>query len=567
MSRLFSILVALLLAAPPGLLAQPPESRSVSVQVLNNRVAVGEFGQIFIVIRNGDSRMPERIDVEGLEVVYSGNRFVGSSRAVETTHYYRYRGYQPGTFTIPEFEIRVGNRVEKVGPIDLQIVERSAEEALDATKPYFAKLELPRDTFYAGELVPFTLAAYIRGRNSIHEVASAKLENESFVIKGFREVRTDGAEVGGVYYSSATIPSHLFALKSGSFRLGPAEIAVRALDSESGFGSLAPLFQRTTTREMVSNTVNLTIKPLPDGAPASFTGGIGRFALSATPSTTSLGVGDPVSLEFEVKGVGNLRTMGAPVFAIPQTGIWKSYEPNKTLDDAEDSDGFREGRARFSRVILPEARTETIPEFHLTYFDPAEEQYVTLKTDPIPITVSQDRSPAPPATVSFPAGETAPPATARRPEPGFPDILHIRSGPLRSIAAGSLGRPGPLFWVAQALCSIVLCTVLGFGLFRWIKLAKTGRHQPSAPLPFAAALKRIPTAGTPRRDFFHAIATALEAWKREHPAAPPQALVAVTRVLQRCDAVLYSGQSESGQPVSAAEVEEFRSLLHRLPPR
>jgi hypothetical protein len=550
-----------------GLRAQG--SGSVSVSLLSDRVAVGEFGQIFITIRNGDARMPERIDVEGLEVVYSGNRFVGSARAVEATHYYRYRAAEPGTYTIPAFEIRVGNRAETVGPIAVTIVERSASEALDATKPFFAKLELPRDTFYAGEIVPFTVSAYVRGRNSIHEIASAKFENESFVIKGFREVRTDGAEVGRVYYSSATVPSHLFALKPGDYRLGPAEITVRALDADAGFGGLSQFFQRTTAREMVTNTVNVSVKALPEGAPTSFTGGVGRFELSATPSTTTLAVGDPVSMEFEVKGVGNLRTMGAPVFAIPQTGIWKSYEPSKSLDDAEDSDGFSEGRVRFSRVILLEAAVEAIPEFQLAYFDPAQDQYVVLRTDPVPITLLRDRAADSPTSTAG-AGEVSfggafP--TARRPEPAYSDILHIRTGRPRWVASAIPGRAGALFWTAQVLLSVAFCTLVGLGLAKWIGERRAGRSALPERVPFSRAVKRLPPAGSPRRDFFEAVAAALESWRREHPEAPAKLLAVVSGVAERCDAALYSGRDDGDRPVAASEAEEIASLLRRLPVR
>src|SRR5690606_38990161 len=105
-------------------------------------------------------------------------------------YFYRFRGDEPGTYTIPEFEIRIagrgGERVAKTRPLVITIVENDgATAALDATKPYFGKLELVRDTFYVNELVPFTLTAYVRGRNAIHDVVSASLEHESFIIKGF----------------------------------------------------------------------------------------------------------------------------------------------------------------------------------------------------------------------------------------------------------------------------------------------------------------------------------------------------------------------------------------------
>lgn len=554
-------------AASPG----TPTDDIITVNVLRDRIAVGEIGQLFIKVRNGDATMPERIAVAGLEVSFSGQQssisITGGRQTIETTYFYRIRGDQPGTFTIPEFEVRIGERIAKTRPIVVHITENSdPEAALDATKPFFGKLELTRDTFYVNELVPFTLTAYVRGRNAIHDVVTADLDHESFVFRAFREVRTDGADVGNTYYSSAVLPSHLFALKPGNHRLGPGKIVVRTLEADSsGFG-LSTFFQRTASRELATNTLNVTVKPLPDGAPASFTGGIGSFQLTGTPSLTTLGVGDPLTIDFEVTGVGNLRTMGAPVFAIPQKGIWKAYEPNKKLNDEEDSDGFRTGTIRFSQVLIPEARTGTIPEFHLTYFDPAKAEYVTLKTGPFPITVNEAAPGAAPAVVSFPAGGSSESA-AKRPDPGFEDILHIRTGAPQWLAEAPSGRPGALFWIVQALFSIAFCTVLGWGAVRWWSAWNETRLAPLAEVPFAKAMKRLPAAGSPRREFFHAVAAALASWKREHPSAPPQVLEVVRRVSERCDAVLYSGQAEPDSPVSAAEAGEFLSLLRRLPTR
>jgi len=530
------------------------------------------MGQLFIKVRKVDATMPERIETAGLEVVFSGQQssinIINGVQTVETTYFYRFSGDEPGTFTIPEFEIRVGQRVVKTRPIVITVFERDGTEvALDATKPHFAKLELTRDTFYVNELVPFTLTAYVRGRNAISDVVSAALKHESFVFKSFREVRTDGADVGNSYYSSAVIPSHLFALKPGAHRLGPAEVAVRVLDAEAGFG-LSAFFQRTATREMVTNTINVTVKPLPDGAPASFTGGIGNFEFTATPSITTLGVGDPISIEFEVTGTGNLRTMNAPVFAIPQTGVWKTYEASKELNDEEDSDGFKTGKIRFSQVIIPEARTETIPEFHLTFCDPAKEQYVTLKSGPVPITVTQDETAEAPVAIAYPAGGADPAMPkAKRPEVSFNDIMHIRTGAPRWISANAGTGPGALFYAVQVLCSIALFTIAGFGVARWIEAARQRRLTPVSEIPFARALKLIPRTGAPRREFFHAVTVAIESWKREHPDAPAPVREVVDRISGRCDLVLYSGQAQPDVPVSAGEVEEFTTLLRRLPQR
>lgn len=572
-SFLIALLLLPLLPGAGRVAAQGAGDPRISVNVLSNRVALGEIGQLIIKVINGDARMPRTVDAPGLEVIYSGEqssiKITNGVRSAETNYFYRFRGNAPGTFTIPAFEILVKNEPVMTSPVTITIYERDQSEGeLDATKPYFGKLELSKDEFYVNEIVPFTLNAYVRGRGAISDVTKASLENESFVIKSFREVRTDGGEMGNVYYSSAAIPSTLFALKPGHYRLGPAEIGVRAIDSELGFG-LPMRFRSTTLREMVTNTVNVNVKPLPDNAPTSFTGGVGSFEIAATASTTAVAVGDPISLEFFVSGIGNLRTMSAPEFGIPQTGIWKSYEANKELNDETDSDGSTRGNVKFSRVIIPEAKVNEIPSFLLSYFDPAKAEYVTLRTDPIPITVTHDRDGDSPAAIQFSPDETKPgnSSTVNKPTPVFQDILHIRSGPPRWVANAGGSQPGSAFYLVQGLFFVAVCTAAGFGAVRWAGVWRARQlHRQTNP-SFARLVKRLPPPGSPRREFYEAISLALTQWKREHPNPAPDLGRAVDHLAERCAGVLYSGMGETDNPVSAAETGEFEAILNKLPRR
>ena len=297
------LIILLLVCAPLLSSAQSASEPSVSAHVLTNKVAIGEFGTFIVEITNGDASMPARIDTPGLQIVSSGSQFTqhitNGVRISKNSYYYRFKGDEPGEYIIPPLTLDVRGKQLVTRSIAVEVFERKLDDVTrDATKPYFAKLEVSKETFYVNELVPFSLTAYVRGRNAVSEVVSPQIENESFVFKGFREVRTDGGDLGGSneYFSSAVVPSNLFALKEGTHRLGPARIGVRVVDSSSGFG-LSAFFQRSITREMTTNTVNVTVKPLPNGEPLSFTGGVGSFELTATPSIKTVSIGDPISIE------------------------------------------------------------------------------------------------------------------------------------------------------------------------------------------------------------------------------------------------------------------------------
>jgi hypothetical protein len=541
----------------------------IKATVLTDRIAVGEIGT-FVVKTSEDVALPEKIVAIGLDITQSGSQSsmtsINGRMSVDISTFYRFEGDQPGTFEVPPIEINVGGVIYKTEPIPVTIYARDiASELVNPTQPFFAKLDLSKTTFYVNELIPFSMTGFVRGRNSINEVASPTFEHPSFIIRPFREVRRDGSDLGNTYYTSATIPSMLFALKPGEHRLGPAQMAIRVLDNATGFG-FSTFFPRTVLREIPTNPVTVTVEPLPGNAPLSFTGGVGNFAFTATTSSKEVALGDPISIDFEVKGVGNLRTMTAPVFAIPQKGIWKTYDASKTLTDEEDSDGSKEGIARFSQVIIPEAKVESIPEFELTFFDPEKKEYVTRRTEPIPVGISADRTAptggfAPTTTGGFGAAITP---DAMAPSAAFEDVLHIRTGSPRWIGQVDLQSAGPWYIVIQGIFSIAFSTVLGVGIVRFVKRWRVRQSALAEVSTYRKALKALPPLGSSRNELYRAIRAALALWQRENPKPNPEAKTIVERLTRHCEGNLYSGESENQAPLPPEEDGKLRRALQQI---
>ncbi len=568
--RIVIFLLTLLFILPATAQDNTGAQTIFSSELLNadNKIPIGEYGTLVFKFAGGDVDMPAQIPAEGLEISHSQKHSnfsdVNGVSTFVTTHFYRVRGTELGQYRIPGVSVPFKDSEVSTQPIVVTIHERDDSDAANASRSEFGKLELDKTEFYVNEIVPFTMTGYVRGRNSINDVVRAQLEHESFIFKGFRNVRTNASEIGNTLFSHASLPSTFFALKPGEHRLGPGMMAVRVLDSRGGRG-LSAFFARTTLKDLATNTVTTTVKPLPEGAPASFTGGVGVFLINAKPSTTELNVGDPISMDFEVTGVGNLRTMSAPVFSSTDKN-WKTFDPAKTLTDEEDSDGIEPGTVRFSQVIIPEFEATEIPSFELTYFNPINAEYVTLKTDPIPITVSDDGSTYEvldePLNVSSNNSDSA--QAADRPAPAFDDMLHIRLTSPRWMAEISPGKPGTLYLVVQVAFSIAFCTIVGFGLFRWLKRHQHRINHPDAPTTFKQSLKRIPKAGTPKKEFYHAVSTALSLWQKENTDVPPPVQELIDKITRRCETFLYSGESTSDAPIDPDEAGELHSILRRL---
>ena len=160
-----------------------------------------------------------------------------------------------------------------------------------------------------------------------------------------------------------------------------------------------PAFTPSMPKEVKiqSEPVTLEVKSLPPGAPADFGGAVGNFTLSAEAKPKTAQVGDPFTITATLTGRGNFDRVTTPTFE-DEKG-WHKYPPS--ADFKQDDDIGISGTKKFETVLSANERKDEIPAQLFTYFDPAKEQYVTLRADPIPVRVEGGAAPrrrCPPAT-------------------------------------------------------------------------------------------------------------------------------------------------------------------------
>lgn len=567
---LLSVAASLFFSPPPAGAQQAPEA---SAKFLGgNRIALGEQGALMIQVSGVENVSPPEIQADGLQITYTDKAFDFQNRSIHM-FYYHVVGDKAGTFTIPAIKVKVDNQELATLPLEVTIFAPDpGSDAANAALPRFLRLELLKKELYVGQLVPLTLTVYSRGENSINDVTSPVLKNDAFVVNRFTKVHLDGMELDGIPFSTATLPGSLFPLTAGEHTLGPAEVVARMIESSGRFGSLTGYYNDTRVHKLVSNSLQVKVYPLPEeGKPDTFRGAVGSFQLSATASPLDLKAGDPISIDFEVTGAGNLDSLVAPVFQPADDTQWRIYEARKIVDPSETSDGVTPGRATFTQIVMPQAEVTEIPSFELACFNPATGAYAVQRTQPIPIRVQSDpKRPdagvAIPAIPGDPAGAGFP--TAAQPVAQFNDILYIRTGsPLwRAMPAAITGRP--LFWVAQALALVLFLGLIGLAIAKRARAAALSSSVLNPHPSFKQCLKRLGQAEN-RGAFFRTVESALAAWERERTPRPGPLPPAVTTGLislrSRCKRVLHGGPlTEETQPVEPREAEEILGLLHRL---
>lgn len=139
-------------------------------------------------------------------------------------------------------------------------------------------------------------------------------------------------------------------------------------------------------RDIVAPGLTVQVDPLPN-KPANFTGGVGKFTISAQVNHTTVKAGTPISLRIVVGGTGNLKLLKQPVVDFPKD--FDKYDPKVTDKTKLTANGI-EGNMLYDYLVVPRNQgSYVIPSIPFVYYDTTSESYKTIKTQPINITVTK----------------------------------------------------------------------------------------------------------------------------------------------------------------------------------
>lgn len=178
----------------------------------------------------------------------------------------------------------------------------------------------------------------------------------------------------------------VFPTRTGELTVDPLQIESEASVPLSSRETFFSMRNRYVPVELKSPAVRLEVKPLPDGAPASFNGAVGKFELDAFVDKSELEVGESLSLKTTISGEGNIATLEEPVVNLP--GIFEQYDPHVESNITRAGNAIR-GSKVFDYILVPRSNGSfEIPPVEFTYFDPSAREYKTLASSSVDVTVT-----------------------------------------------------------------------------------------------------------------------------------------------------------------------------------
>ena len=132
--------------------------------------------------------------------------------------------------------------------------------------------------------------------------------------------------------------------------------------------------------------ITLQVDPLPQ-RPANFSGGVGKFNISASLDKKEVKAGEPITLRVVVGGIGNLKLLKQPVVNFPKD--FDKYDAKVTDKTRLTANGV-EGNMVYDFLAVPRNQgSYIIPSVELTYYDTGKNAYKTIKTQPFKVEVEK----------------------------------------------------------------------------------------------------------------------------------------------------------------------------------
>ena len=198
---------------------------------------------------------------------------------------------------------------------------------------------------------------------------------------------------GKVYETRVLFEYLLYPQQVGTLTIDPVHITVVAQVVVQSRRNLDPFFGSghevyNVPRKVQSQRTSIEVRPLPEGAPSSFSGAVGSFRMETDLPTDRFAANSGATCTVKISGTGNLTFVQAPKLALPAS--FEQYNV-KTTESINASASGISGYRQFEYPFIARAEgTYEIAPIEFTYFDLKRRQYVTLESRPMTFEITPD---------------------------------------------------------------------------------------------------------------------------------------------------------------------------------
>lgn len=389
--------IFLILLSFQGLLAQVQFEAKVSKNSLglNERLRID-----FEMNADGDNFSPPSFD--GFRIVGGPSQQVSQSWINGRSSFNKSYSYfllptQKGNLIIKQAAVEINGQIYKTNPIKINVTtaveqprDPNDEPQVSTDDAIHLVAEISKGNPYVNE--PITVVyklffSYNIGITNWRELNKPKYNDfwsQNIDIKQL--VAEEGRYNGEKYRFVVLRKTVLYPQKSGKLEIEPLSLDIDVqvpTNRRNIFGQVQVV---DDNKRVSAGSKTITVKALPEaGKPVDFSGAVGRFNFTATPSKTNLKNGESLDLKVAVSGTGNLK-----LFTLPKPIVPNSLEMYDAVhkEQVQTPLSGMTGQISDSYTIIPQFKGQyPIKPMSFTYFDLSSGAYKTITAPEIMINV------------------------------------------------------------------------------------------------------------------------------------------------------------------------------------
>jgi len=305
-----------------------------------------------------------------------------------------------GTFTIPPATIKVGNSEYKSNSLEVKVLPPDQAAAAKSQNQsssgqqgqngvgkddIFVRAEVSKRSVYENEGFLITYKLYtlldIAGNEGVKFPEFEGFVSQEIELPQNQQLSLEN--YNGRNYGTAVLKQAiLFPQRAGTLTIGAGKfdliVRVRSQQRVRSVFDDWPSYQNVKTN-LSTPALNIEVKPLPPGKPASFSGTVGDYKMTSSISADQLKANDAVTVNVLISGTGNLNYLKNPDIRFPNDfDIFDAITKNNTKVSASGVSGTRSIEYN---AIPRYAGDFTIPSADFSFFDTKSGTYKTLKTE------------------------------------------------------------------------------------------------------------------------------------------------------------------------------------------
>jgi len=386
---------------------------------------------------------PQLPQIDGFSVIGSSQSsqfsIVNGQMSSKVTFTYQLRPTRTGEITIPAISIKLNGQTYQTDPISIEVAQGSVpkpqqpatQTPSDPVKPnelngqdLYVEAEVDNANPVIGEQIIYSFR-FFQAINLFRQPGITLPDFTGFMRYDLSPDNQYYQQVAGRQYLVTEVRRALFPTAQGFVTIEPATLLVPG-----------DFFSRDV--ELQTNAINVNVQPLPDGAPGGYSGAVGQYEITAEVDPSSTRINEPVTLTVRLKGTGNVGMLPDPTEKLEETlEGWRIFDPQVTANTGQVGDMIN-GEKVFEFPLVPKQQGDlVIPSFGLSYYDPVENEYTSIATSPMTVSVAEGDS-----QISGTNGNGKQEVVSLG-----GDIRHIKPAPTALVTEHTSILSHPLYWI------------------------------------------------------------------------------------------------------------------------